>query len=305
MRFFVAAHQNPFLLRPFQSHRLVKRCVPIFLTPTRAGSFCPDTARQPRASRTTRAHTTAKGFGIRTGRTLFLAACQFIYHPALLVAFQAGADCLIPAASVGGSGIHGYPSLGRRNAKLPHHENRFRLLWTTSKSLLRQFGTQRVHDLRPLRLTRLRRTPLPGCMGNNRKNKQNHRQKGLAPAASCPIHAHDNPLSFLWILAQEAPRVSLHDSVSRTHLRTTKNPQCQETAGFGMVSGLLGWLFGAGDRNRTGDLRVTSALLYLLSYAGLAADCIGLRPSLRCAHDSTRQHLPVLQGRRLNSPDRV
>jgi hypothetical protein len=37
----------------------------------------------------------------------------------------------------------------------------------------------------------------------------------------------------------------------------------------------------------------------------LAADCIGLRPSLRCAHDSTRQHLPVLQGRRLNSPDRV
>ena len=88
MRFFVAAHQNPFLLRPFQSHRLVKRCVPIFLTPTRAGSFCPDTARQPRASRTTRAHTTAKGFGIRTGRTLFLAACQFIYTQRCLWRFK-------------------------------------------------------------------------------------------------------------------------------------------------------------------------------------------------------------------------
>jgi hypothetical protein len=30
-----------------------------------------------------------------------------------------------------------------------------------------------------------------------------------------------------------------------------------------------GFLFGAGERNRTADLRVTSALLYQLSYTGL------------------------------------
>lgn len=36
-------------------------------------------------------------------------------------------------------------------------------------------------------------------------------------------------------------------------------------------------LFGAGSKNRTRDLRITSALLYLLSYAGAARNiCISI-----------------------------
>ncbi len=64
-----------------------------------------------------------------------------------------------------------------------------------------------------------------------------------------------------------------------------KNPQCLAARGFETFWNLMKRYLGAGGRNRTGDLRVTSALLYRLSYTGVKGKIVrGRRETFQTKH---------------------
>ena len=62
------------------------------------------------------------------------------------------------------------------------------------------------------------------------------------------------------------------------------------------MSGKGGVGSGAGDRNRTYDLRVTSALLYRLSYTGLSGDGAKLALLLRASNFSLHESFYYIPG---------
>lgn len=76
-----------------------------------------------------------------------------------------------------------------------------------------------------------------------------------------------------------------------------KNPHPYRVRAFGLSCDFFGLRIGAGERNRTLDLLITSELLYQLSYTGTACrgtrrDCIVMKNRRRRVRTGTgrRQH---------------
>ena len=56
---------------------------------------------------------------------------------------------------------------------------------------------------------------------------------------------------------------------------------------------------GAGEKSRTPDLRITNALLYQLSYAGVASAEAGAKPRILAEGIDPSRSLPTARGRAL------